>query len=162
MKPSFVLLCSILVTSSLGAQTKPAWRSATADELKSCVALARPGGERNALKPRCVPPPASSIPMGSSLPAWCLSLQVTRPTANTLTTSSSRRLSRSPTSLLPPGSYVFGWQRTEDGLVVKFYEATTGTERGTATAHRMAAGHPDRVLSSLAPWRSIHSADWAI
>jgi len=41
---------------------------------------------------------------------------------------------------LSPGSYVFGWQRTDDGLVVKFYEANTGIERGTATAHRMPQG----------------------
>jgi hypothetical protein len=41
---------------------------------------------------------------------------------------------------LAPGSYVFGWQRTEDTLLVKFYEATTGMERGTATAHRMPQG----------------------
>src|SRR5260370_32324322 len=41
---------------------------------------------------------------------------------------------------LTPGSYVFGWQRTDEGLVVKFYEATNGTERGTATAHRMPQG----------------------
>ncbi len=41
---------------------------------------------------------------------------------------------------LAPGSYVFGWQRAEDSLVVKFYEATTGAERGTATAHRMPQG----------------------
>ena len=40
--------------------------------------------------------------------------------------------------LLAAGNYVFGWQRTDDGLVVKFYDATTGAERGTATAHRMA------------------------
>jgi hypothetical protein len=41
---------------------------------------------------------------------------------------------------LSPGAYVFGWQRAEDSLVVKFYEATTGIERGTATAHRMQQG----------------------
>jgi hypothetical protein len=39
-----------------------------------------------------------------------------------------------------PGSYVFGWQRTDEALVVKFYEAATGLERGTATAHRMPQG----------------------
>jgi hypothetical protein len=41
---------------------------------------------------------------------------------------------------LSPGSYVFGWQRTEESLVVKFYDATTGIERGTATARRMQQG----------------------
>jgi hypothetical protein len=41
---------------------------------------------------------------------------------------------------LAPGNYVFGWQRSDDGLVVKFYDAATGTERGTATAHRLPTG----------------------
>ena len=41
---------------------------------------------------------------------------------------------------LAPGSYVFGWQRTDEGLAIKFYEATSGVERGTATAHRMTQG----------------------
>ncbi len=40
----------------------------------------------------------------------------------------------------PSGSYVFGWQRENDGLVVKFYEAATGAPFGTATAHHMSQG----------------------
>ncbi|HEX3966329.1 MAG TPA: hypothetical protein VHW70_00040 [Edaphobacter sp.] len=42
---------------------------------------------------------------------------------------------------LLPGTYVLGWQRSEDTLVVKLYEATTGAERGTAIAHRMSQGN---------------------
>jgi hypothetical protein len=41
---------------------------------------------------------------------------------------------------LPAGNYVLGWQRGEDSLDVKFYDAATGEERGTATAHRMPTG----------------------
>ncbi|NYF91009.1 hypothetical protein RBB79_15445 [Tunturiibacter empetritectus] len=41
---------------------------------------------------------------------------------------------------LAAGSYVIGWQRGEDDLVVKFYEAVTGKEQGTVTAHRLATG----------------------
>jgi hypothetical protein len=35
---------------------------------------------------------------------------------------------------LPPGKYVLGWARTDDGLLVHFYEAETGADRGTVTA----------------------------
>jgi hypothetical protein len=41
---------------------------------------------------------------------------------------------------LPAGNYVLGWQRGEDTLAVKFYDAATGEERGTATAHRLPTG----------------------
>ena len=38
---------------------------------------------------------------------------------------------------LPPGEYVFGWQRDEDSLNVHFYEAATGAECGSAKAARL-------------------------
>jgi hypothetical protein len=41
---------------------------------------------------------------------------------------------------LPAGNYVLGWQRSQDALVVKFYDAATGEERGTAAAHRLPSG----------------------
>jgi hypothetical protein len=42
---------------------------------------------------------------------------------------------------LPPGEYVFGWQRDEDSLNVHFYEAATGAECGSAKATRL-QGNP--------------------
>lgn len=41
---------------------------------------------------------------------------------------------------LPAGNYVLGWQRGKDSLDVKFYDAATGEQRGTATAHRLPTG----------------------
>lgn len=38
---------------------------------------------------------------------------------------------------LPPGDYVFGWQREEDSLNVHFYDAATGTPRGSVQAKRI-------------------------
>lgn len=38
---------------------------------------------------------------------------------------------------LPAGDYVFGWQRNEDQLDVHFYEAATGTSRGSVPATRI-------------------------
>jgi hypothetical protein len=43
---------------------------------------------------------------------------------------------------LPAGQYVFGWQRVNDGLEMRFYDAGTGMERGEAVAHHVPAGIP--------------------
>jgi hypothetical protein len=37
---------------------------------------------------------------------------------------------------LPPGDYVFGWQKNEDSLSVHFYEAQSGKSVGTVEAVR--------------------------
>ena len=37
--------------------------------------------------------------------------------------------------LLPPGAFVIGWTRSSDGLQVHIYNAETGVESGTITAH---------------------------
>ena len=41
---------------------------------------------------------------------------------------------------LPRGRYVFGWRRDTDALRVTFYDALTGTERGSALARPMPTG----------------------
>jgi hypothetical protein len=45
---------------------------------------------------------------------------------------------------LQPGAYVIGWTRSEDGLLVHIYDAATGTERGSVTAHVLAT--PGQVV----------------
>jgi hypothetical protein len=41
---------------------------------------------------------------------------------------------------LAVGNYVIGWQRGDDDLIVKFYDAATGQERGTVRAHHLPTG----------------------
>ncbi len=41
---------------------------------------------------------------------------------------------------LRAGKYVFGWKRVADGLDVHFYDAATGSERGSAVARQLPAG----------------------
>ncbi len=41
---------------------------------------------------------------------------------------------------LPIGNYVIGWQRSEDTLLVKFYDALSGDPRGITVAHHLANG----------------------
>jgi hypothetical protein len=43
---------------------------------------------------------------------------------------------------LPPGGYAIGWTRATDGLLVHIYEAETGVERGTITAHPLSQPLP--------------------
>lgn len=43
---------------------------------------------------------------------------------------------------LQPGGYAIGWTRATDGLQVHIYEAETGVERGTVTAHPLSQPLP--------------------
>ncbi len=49
------------------------------------------------------------------------------------------------TLLLPVGAYVVGWTRSDEGLVVHFYDASSTAERGTLVARPIA--QPKRVES---------------
>ena len=129
MKLSLVLLLSILVPSSLGAQSKTGWRSATTEELKAVLPLRAPvEKERIETEMRT----ASGIVNSHGKAIAGVVLITTGYSADGK--YSHYLLVQAPITIadisLAPGSYVFGWQRTEDSLVVKFYEATTGVERG--------------------------------
>jgi hypothetical protein len=139
MKLFFVLVLSILIAPSLSAQTKPGWRSATPEELRAILPLRAPvEKERIETEMRT----ASGIINSHGKVIAGVVLITAGYSADGK--YSHYLLVQAPISIadisLSPGSYVFGWQRTEDSLVVKFYEATTGVERGTATAHRMLQG----------------------
>ena len=47
-----------------------------------------------------------------------------------------------PDIQLAPGAYVIGWTRASDGLLVHIYEAASGTERGSITAHMLTTPLP--------------------
>jgi hypothetical protein len=50
---------------------------------------------------------------------------------------------------LAAGSYVLGWTREQDGLLVHLYEAETGVERGTITAQALT---PPLPVVSIKVW----------
>jgi hypothetical protein len=140
MKIFRVLFLSILVTSSLGAQAKPGWRSATTEELKAVLPLRAPvEKERIETEMRT----ASGIVNSHGKAIAGVVLITAGYSADGK--YSHYLIVQAPITIadiaLTPGSYVFGWQRTEEGLLVKFYEATNGVERGTAVAHRMPQGN---------------------
>jgi hypothetical protein len=140
MKIFHVLFLSILVTSSLGAQAKPGWRSARTEELKAVLPLRAPvEKERIETEMRT----ASGIVNSRGKAIAGVVLITAGYSADGK--YSHYLVVQAPITIadiaLTPGSYVFGWQRTEEGLMVKFYEATNGVERGTAVAHRMPQGN---------------------
>jgi hypothetical protein len=139
MKLSLVLLLLIVIPPSVQAQAKSGWRSATTEELNAVLPLRAPvEKERIETEMRT----ASGIVNSHGRVIAGVVLITAGYSADGK--YSHYLLVQAPITIadiaLTPGSYVFGWQRTDEGLVVKFYEATNGTERGTATAHRMPQG----------------------
>ena len=139
MKLSLVLLLLIFAPPSVWGQAKPGWRSATTDELKAVLPLRAPvEKERIETEMRT----ASGIVNSRGKVIAGVVLITAGYSADGK--YSHYLVVQAPITIaeiaLAPGSYVFGWQRTDEGLAVKFYEATSGMERGTATAHRMAQG----------------------
>ena len=139
MKLSFVLLLLILIPPSVKAQAKPGWRSATTEELNAVLPLRAPvEKERIETEMRT----ASGIISSRGKVIAGVVLITAGYSADGK--YSHYLIVQAPITIgeiaFAPGSYVFGWQRTDDGLAVKFYEATSGAERGTATAHRMTQG----------------------
>jgi hypothetical protein len=139
MKLSFVIFLAILVAPALGAQAKPDWRAATPEELKAVLPLRAPvEKERIETEMRTA---SGIIDSHGKIVAGVVLITAGYSADGKY---SHYLLIQTPITIadisLAPGSYVFGWQRVEDSLVVKFYDATSGTERGTATAHRMPQG----------------------
>jgi hypothetical protein len=139
MKPSLLLFLSILISVSGWSQAKPAWRAATTEELKAVLPSRAPvEKERIETEMRTA---SGIINSHGKVIAGVVLITAGYSAEGKY---SHYLLVQTPITIadisLSPGSYVFGWQRAEDSLVVKFYDATTGTERGTTTAHEMPQG----------------------
>ena len=139
MKPFLLLFLSILVSASGWSQAKPGWRAATPEELRAVLPLRAPvEKERIETEMRTA---SGIINSHGKVIAGVVLITAGYSAEGKY---SHYLLVQTPITIadisLAPGSYVFGWQRAEDTLVLKFYEATTGTERGTATARQMPQG----------------------
>ena len=140
-KLMMLLLAAIALTGNLTGQEKSQWRAATSKELESVLPARAPVvKERIETEMRT----ASGIidPSGKVIAGVVL-----------ITAGYSAEgkyshylLVQAPITVagfsLPAGEYVFGWQRVNDGLAIKFYDAATGTERGEAVAHHLPPGTP--------------------
>jgi len=139
MNLSFVLLMLSFLAPSMGMEAKPVWRAATTEELSAVLPLRAPvEKERIETEMRT----ASGIVNSHGKVIAGVVLITAGYSADGK--YSHYLLVQAPITIadiaLAPGAYVFGWQRVEDGLQVKFYEAASGTELGSAVAHRMAQG----------------------
>jgi hypothetical protein len=139
MKLSLLLFLSILFSASGWSQAKPSWRAATPEELKAVLPLRAPvEKERIETEMRTA---SGIINSHGKVIAGVVLITAGYSAEGKY---SHYLLVQTPITIadisLASGSYVFGWQRAEDSLVVKFYDATTGTERGTATAREMPQG----------------------
>ncbi len=63
---------------------------------------------------------------------------------------------------LAPGAYVVGWRRGEDGLVVHFYDALSGTELGNEVAHPASGKHRRAELQDMAAFGAVDHPDRAV
>jgi hypothetical protein len=137
--PLLALLLILSLSTFVFSQSKSSWRAATPSELQAVLPVRAPvEKERIETEMRT----ASGIidPQGKIIAGVVLI------TAGYSADGkySHYLLVQSPITFgdisLVAGSYVIGWQRGDDDLVVKFYEAVTGKEQGTVTAHRLTTG----------------------
>ena len=136
---ALLLLLLPALVPPLSAQPKSAWRSATSAELQSALpARAQVEKERIETEMRT----ASGIINSQGKIIAGVVLITAGYSADGK--YSHYFLVQAPITIgdvsLPAGNYVLGWQRSEESLVVKFYDAATGEERGTTAAHRLPTG----------------------
>jgi hypothetical protein len=144
MHPAKLLLALITALPivspvTLTAQSKTAWRAATADEL-AAVLPARAPVEKERIETE-MRTASGIIDTRGKLIAGVVLITAGYSADGKY---SHYFLVQSAINIggvsLPPGSYVIGWKRADDSLSVAFYDAATGSPRGTATAHHITAG----------------------
>jgi len=140
MKPYLLSLLLILVPPSfVAAQSKPSWRAATPTELQMALPARAPvEKERIETEMRTA---SGIINSHGKIIAGVVLITAGYSADGKY---SHYLLVQSPITFgdisLAVGNYVIGWQRGDDDLVIKFYDAATGVEHGTVTAHRLTAG----------------------
>jgi hypothetical protein len=133
------LLLPLTLVPHLGAQTKSQWRSATPAELETALP-ARAPVEKERIETEMRTASGIINPQGKLIAGVVLitaGYSADGKYSHYLLVQASITID---TVVLRPGAYVFGWQRKDDALLVKFYDAATGTERGAALAHRLPTG----------------------
>lgn len=142
------ILCTVsasLVGQGSGGVSKRDWRAATAGELEA-VLPARAPVEKEHIETEMRS--ASGIIDSRGRVTAAIVLITAGYAANGkyyyyLLTQSPIRIGSNID--LAAGSYAIGWTRATDGLLVHIYEAETGVERGTITAHPL--GQPLPIVS---------------
>ena len=133
------LLLPLTLSSSLAAQTNPQWRAATPAELAAVLPARAPVvKERIETEMRTA---SGIIDAHGKVIAGVVLITAGYSADGKY---SHYVLAQAPITIgkvaLAPGAYVFGWQRSQDALVVKFYDAATGAELGDVAMHRLPTG----------------------
>lgn len=137
------------VAQSRGAQAKRVWRAATPAELEAALpARATVEKERIETEMRT----ATGVIDSRGRVVAAVVLITAGYAANGK--YSHYLLAQNPVRIgadidLPSGTYVIGWTRAPDGLLVHIYDAETGVERGVITAHPIIQALP---VSSIKIW----------
>ena len=132
------LTCSLILMLAmpmLGAEAKPVWRAATPFELEVFLP-ARAAVEKERIETELRTATGITDGHGHTIAAVVLitaGYAAEGRYSHYFLTQSSLRLG--DTLVLKPGAYVLGWTRVAEGLSVHLYEARTGAELGTVTAH---------------------------
>jgi hypothetical protein len=140
MKIAFtLLLIAAGFLPSANAQTKSAWRAATSAELEAALPARAPvEKERIETEMRTA---SGIVNSNGKLIAGVVLITAGYSADGKY---SHYFLAQVPIKIgeiaLPAGAYVIGWQHGNDGLIVRFYDAATGTERGKAVAQHLPAG----------------------
>lgn len=144
MKSPMTIVFSLLLIwaaclPSAKAQTKSAWRAATSAELEAALPARAPvEKERIETEMRTA---SGIINSNGKLIAGVVLITAGYSADGKY---SHYFLAQVPIKIgeiaLPAGAYVIGWQHGDDGLIVRFYDAATGTERGKAVAQHLPAG----------------------
>lgn len=146
---SLALLVTVGFVQAAEAQPKHVWRAATAAELEAVLpARAQVEKERIETEMRT----ATGVIDGKGRVIAAVVLITAGYSANGK--YSHYLLLQAPVKIgtdiqLPAGSYVLGWTRETDGLLVHIYEAETGVERGKITAHALT---PPLPVVSIKVW----------
>jgi hypothetical protein len=140
MKPSLIALLLILLPPSLAAaQSKPSWRAATPTELQMALP-ARAPVEKERIETEMRTASGIINSHGKIIAGVVLitaGYSADGKYSHYLLVQSSITFGDIS---LAVGNYVIGWQRGDDDLIVKFYDAATGQEHGAVTAHHLPTG----------------------
>jgi hypothetical protein len=140
-KTILALLLTLFVSlpCNLPAQTKTAWRAATPAELAAALP-ARAPVERERIETEMRTASGIINSQGKIIAGVVLitaGYSAEGKYSHYLLVQSPIRFQNIS---LSPGAYAIGWTRKDDTLSVSFYEATTGAERGSATAQHLTQG----------------------
>jgi hypothetical protein len=130
---------SDVLSPSLHSQTKSSWRSATPAELEAGLP-ARAPVEKERIETE-IRTASGIINARGKLIAGVVLITAGYSADGKY---SHYFLAQAPIKIgeisLPAGVYVIGWQHNNDNFVVRFYDASTGVQRGSAIAQRVPTG----------------------